>query len=55
MGTELFVGIDVSKDRLDVAVETEPKIKQFSNDQQGVDALVKHMKPLAPALLSLDS
>lgn len=55
MGTELFVGIDVSKEHLDVAVESDPKIKQFSNDQQGVDALVKHMKSLAPALIVIEA
>jgi len=41
MGTELFVGIDVSKDKFDLATTASCEQMQFGNDQRGIDTLVK--------------
>jgi len=41
MATSNYVGIDVSKDRLDVAVLGEEQAKQFSNTKDGIARLVK--------------
>lgn len=50
-----YVGIDVSKDRLDVAVL--PSGEQFvvSRDTAGLDALVARLTPLAPKIVALEA
>ena len=40
MATEVYVGVDVSKDSLDVAIGEAKDIVTFTNDQKGADALV---------------
>lgn len=37
--TETFIGIDVSKETLDVAVDGEPDVPQYANDVAGIAAL----------------
>ena len=39
-----FVGIDVAKDKLDIAVLGEKKASQVGNDETGITKLVKKMK-----------
>ena len=39
----IFVGIDVSKARLDVAVRPSGQSESASNDQAGIEALVKRL------------
>ena len=41
MEEKVFVGVDVSKDSLDVVIGTQKDIITFGNDQKGVDSLVK--------------
>jgi transposase len=43
----LFVGIDVSKDTLEVALSENDKTQTFGNDQAGVAALLGQLKPVA--------
>jgi transposase len=52
---ELFVGIDVAKDRLDVHVR--PSNERFSraNDEVGIHELVKRLEDLAPTLIVLEA
>lgn len=50
----LFVGIDVSKDRLDVATRAGDAF-QFPNDPKGHDALVAKLLPLGVTLLVLEA
>ncbi len=38
-----FVGIDVAKDKLDIAVLGETKASQAANDKKGIFSLVKKM------------
>jgi len=52
--TETYVGIDVSKDRLDLAVLEEKRIKQYTNTARGINKLVKEMKELKPALIVVE-
>jgi transposase len=40
MDTEIFVGIDVSKDNLDVACSHEPGAQRFANDEAGIEQLL---------------
>ena len=52
--TEAYVGIDVSKDRLDLAVLEEKRIGQHANTAGGIKALVEEMKELRPALIVVE-
>ena len=49
----LFVGIDVSKDRLDVAVRPTGEAWQAPYNSQGVSDLVQRLGELAPQLVAL--
>ena len=55
MATSNYVGIDVSKDRLDVAVLGEEQAKQFSNTKDGIARLVKEMECLQPELIVVEA
>ena len=41
----IFVGIDVSKDTLEVALDDSAKTQTLSNDEAGVRALIAKLKP----------
>ena len=51
---EIFVGIDVSKAWLDVAVHEQKETSRFSNDEAGIASLVKSLKKLKPRLIVLE-
>lgn len=55
MSQPCFVGIDVSKDRLDVAVLPQEAVVAFDNDQAGLEQLVAHLQPLAVQLIVLEA
>jgi transposase len=50
-----FVGIDVAKDKLDIAVLGEKKASQVGNDETGITKLIKKMKALKPALIVVEA
>jgi transposase len=50
-----YVGIDVSKSRLDVAVRPGGEVQSFVNDEPGFAALVAWLKPLGPKLVVLEA
>jgi transposase len=52
---EVFVGIDVSKAKLDVAVYPESDIWQVPYDEQGVADLVKRLGKLSPNLVVMEA
>ena len=52
---ELFVGIDVAKDVLDVAVRPTGDAWQVTNDEPGISALVERLKALCPTLIVLEA
>ena len=52
---EYFVGIDVSKDRLDVAVLGEKQIIQVTNTKKGIAELAKRMLQLSPKLIVVEA
>jgi transposase len=52
---EIFVGIDVSKSWLDMAVHEQSAAWRFSNDPEGWVKLVKHLKKLQPTLVVLEA
>lgn len=50
--TDVYVGIDVSKGRLDVF---DGEARQFSNDGSGIKKLILRLKKLCPKLIVLES
>lgn len=55
MSDQCFVGIDVSKDRLDVAVFPADVVVAFANDEIGREQLVAHLQPLSVQLIVLEA
>lgn len=53
--TQPFVGIDVSKASLDVALLPSEEHHQFSNDEPGIAELVERLQALRPALIVLEA
>jgi len=51
---EIFVGIDVSKAWLDVAVHEQEEVFRTGNDDPGIVSLVKRLRKLKPALIVLE-
>ena len=51
----LFVGIDVAKATLDIAVRPTAETWSVPNEATGIDALVAHLVPLAPILIVLEA
>ena len=51
MASPLFVGVDVAKETLDVAVQPSGDRWSGSNDETGIAALVARLRPLGPTLI----
>lgn len=51
----IVVGIDVSKDRLDVAVRPTGDVFVVGRDAEGLDALIARLRPLAPAAVAVEA
>ena len=52
---ELFIGIDICKDRLDVADDSESIPWSVANDDAGISLLVDRLKALQPALIVMEA
>jgi transposase len=50
-----FVGIDVAKHSCDVATNHARDVRQFVYDEHGLEQLVRHLRPLAPALIVMEA
>lgn len=50
-----FVGIDVAKDKLDIAVLGEKKASQVTNDEAGIAKLIRKLQTLNPALIVVEA
>ena len=53
--TERFIGIDVSKNTLDVHVRPDGTARPFDNTPEGIDALLAWLRPLAPTLVLVEA
>jgi len=53
--TSIFVGIDVSKARLDVAIRPTGERESVANDKAGIKDLVKRLAKIQPALIVLEA
>ena len=52
--TEIFVGIDVSKDTLDIFITGKDKQLHLSNDVDGYKKLCRYLKKLSPKIIVLE-
>jgi transposase len=52
---EIFIGIDVSKEKLDVAVRPTGEFMSFSNNEDGISCVVDFVKSFAPSLVVLEA
>ncbi len=50
-----FIGIDVSKARLDIAMRPSAERDSVSNDEAGIETLVKRLGKMQPALIVLEA
>ena len=51
----IFVGIDVSKDRLDVHVRPSGEAFAVTRDSKGLEALVDRLRTLSPSLIAVEA
>jgi len=55
VGEPRFVGIDVSKAQLDVAIAPDDQVGEFANDQDGITELVKWVSSFSPELVVVEA
>ena len=55
MRTEVFIGLDISKPRLDVFNLATGEVLEFGNTASGIQAFVKYAKKAKPTLLMCES
>lgn len=55
MSTSLFVGLDVSKTQLDLAVADQDAPAVYRNDDAGITTLVAQLRPTAPTLIVVEA
>jgi len=51
----VYVGVDVAKDTLDVAVSSSRETRQFPNDYEGITQAIRHIASLQPAGIILEA
>jgi len=54
-GKELFIGIDVSKGKLDIALSPTGEFMSFSNNEDGISCMLDFIKPFSPSLVVLEA
>jgi transposase len=52
---EYFVGIDVSKEKLDIGISGETKVTQATNDESEIIALRNHLLELKPVMIVVEA
>lgn len=53
--SSIFVGIDVSKAQLDVAISPSGESESVSNDKAGIEGLIKRLREIQPTLIVLEA
>lgn len=51
----VYVGVDVAKDSLDLAVNNSKETRQFKNDHKGITNAVRHIADLRPVRIILEA
>ncbi len=52
---QTYVGVDIAKARLDVALGNKKEIKSFTNDEAGIDALVSYLQEYHPTTIVMEA
>ena len=52
---ELFIGIDVCKDRLDIANDSNSETWSETNDDSGISSLIDRLRSLKPSLVVMEA
>ena len=55
MATSSYVGIDVSKDKLDIAILGDKQAWQVENTKAGIQKLVQQMQKVCPELIVVEA
>ena len=55
VGQAVYVGVDVAKNTLDVAISNGVEVRQFPNDHKGINQTVEYIKGLEPAGVILEA
>jgi transposase len=55
MATEVFIGIDVARDSLEIAVRSTGEQWQVGNDTEGIATLLPRLRALRPTLIVLEA
>jgi len=50
-----FVGIDISKDSLDLCIEPDDEVLQLAYDDTGIDQVVRRLAQVAPTLIVMEA
>lgn len=50
-----YIGVDISKDSLDIATQPHQPGKKFSNDESGIEGTVNYLKKLNPVLVVMEA
>jgi transposase len=53
--TPTYVGIDVAKNRLDIAMRPSGECRQAANDEQGIEYVVSRLREVRPTLVVLEA
>lgn len=53
--SEVFIGVDVCKDRLDIANDSNSEVWLESNDDAGISSLIEKLTPLKPCLVVMEA
>jgi transposase len=54
-GDQITLGVDISKDRLDVHLHPLATVRQFDNDRHGIAKLIAWISPLRPARIIFEA
>jgi len=52
---DVFVGIDIAQERLDVHVLPQGDALKFQNDAKGIEKLIRHLRKAAPKVIVMES
>lgn len=53
--TQVVAGIDVAKERLELAVNGAAPVHSFGNDEAGCEAIIRWLEPLKPGLIVMEA
>lgn len=52
---KVYVGIDIAKDSLDIAVHPRQDVKRFANNDKGIGGVVSYIGEMAPSLVVMEA